>query len=62
MSTLSSISDTLTDCVETVLCDECGGAMKIVKRTVDRYLDLTVTVAPCEDCLRAAVERGREEK
>jgi hypothetical protein len=34
--------------------------MKIVKRAVDRYLDITVTVEPCEDCLRAAEERGRE--
>ena len=61
MSTLSKLSDAIEESVEAIVCDECGENLDIVKIKADTYLDLTVRVSPCESCIKAAEERGRDD-
>lgn len=35
----------------TATCSECGSALVITTAEVDTYLDLVLTIEPCQECL-----------
>lgn len=43
-------------------CSECRGDLEVTYSKVDSDYDLTIEVAPCEDCLEKAREEGRAER
>ena len=41
-------------------CEECGADLEI-KRSVDLEFDVSITVTPCEKCLKLAKEEGYDD-
>jgi hypothetical protein len=55
-----AIEELLDDQPYAVECGECGERMEFSK-TFDGDHDMIVTVKPCENCLRIAVEEASDE-
>lgn len=51
----------MEDCVYSMECEECGTHLEF-ESSVDRDMDLYITVSPCPVCIQAAVLEAIEEK
>lgn len=61
MSLFNDISAALTGQPYKVVCTTCGSELDPEATEVDKDLDMTITIEPCQTCINSAVEEAKAE-